>query len=208
VNKTIDIQGALKFGWETLRNNFGFFLQTLVVLVVAAAIPAWLIGLVTAKAGTLLVLPLQLLNLVWQSLLGMGVLTVCLKFEDGKTPTLSDLWSSLDRALDYIVVKFVVGVIVMIGLILLIVPGLIWGLQFYLATYLVVDRRASVVDALKGSSAITRGAKWNLAGFAGAMFLLNLVGLLCLGVGVLITLPITMLASVHVYRKLLAATEL
>jgi uncharacterized membrane protein len=63
------------------------------------------------------------------------------------------------------------------------------------------------INALKGSSALTRGVKWDLGVFASVLLLVNFIGIVCFGVGLIITIPITMLASVFVYRKLLAQTE-
>jgi len=97
--------------------------------------------------------------------------------------------------------------IVAVGLILLIVPGMIWMMQFYMAGYLVIDKGFTPINALKASSTITRGAKWDLGLFTTVIALLNLAGIIVLGVGLLITLPITILASVYIYRQLLKQTE-
>jgi len=207
MNKSIDIKASLQFGWDTLRANVSFFLKLLVALIVLAMIPAMIIGKIATAAGLYIGIPLQFLNLAWQSILGMGVLSICLKLYDQKPVEISDLWSCIPKILDYIIVKFAYSLIVGIGLVLLIIPGLIWAMQFYLASYLVVDRGTGAIAALKGSSAITRGAKWDLGVFASVLLGVNIIGILCLGIGLMITLPVTMLASVFVYRKLLTQTE-
>lgn len=207
MKKTIDIKASLQFGWDTLTANASFFLKVLVALIVLAIIPGMIIGKIATAMGVYLGIPLQFLNLVWQSILGMGVLTICLKLYDHKPVEIADLWSCVPKTVDYIVVKFLFSVIVGIGFVLLIVPGLIWSMQFYLASYLVVDRGTGAIAALKGSSVITNGAKWDLGVFASVVLGINIVGILCLGVGLMITLPMTMLASVFIYRKLLAETE-
>jgi uncharacterized membrane protein len=207
MKKSVAIKEALQFGWDTLKANFSFFIKVLVVLIVLSAVPALLLQKIAAALGGWLAIPLQFLNLVWQSVLGMGILKICLNLYDKKPVEIADLWSCLPRTLDYVVAKILFTLIVGIGLILLVVPGLIWVIQFYLATYLVVDRGSGAITALKQSSAITRGAKWDLGLFAGVVLLVNIVGLVCLGVGLLITLPVTMLANVYIYRSLLSQSE-
>jgi uncharacterized membrane protein len=205
--KTFSMSDALQFGWNTLRDNIAFFLKLLIALALVAIVPAMIITKLAAMLGPLGLI-IHFLNLVWQSILGMGVLKIMLKLYDHAPVSVSDLWSTLPLVLDYIVVKFLFGVIVTVGIILLIIPGMIWGVQFYLASYLVIDKGLSPVPALKASSAITYGAKWDLGVFASVVAAVNLLGLICAGVGLIITLPITMLASVYVYRKLLEQTTL
>jgi uncharacterized membrane protein len=55
---------------------------------------------------------------------------------------------------------------------------------------------------LKESWRITNGNKWQLFLFGLVLIGLNLVGLLALVVGLLVTAPITWLAATHAYRTL------
>ena len=206
-DKKVAISDALKFGWTTLQANAVFFLKLLALLIAISIIPAMLLGKVITMAGMWLGVPLQFLMLAWQMILAMGLIKICLKFIDGQTPELSDLWSAANQVLNYAAVKFLFTLIVAVGLILLIVPGLIWMMQFYLAGYLVIDKGFTPIKALKASSTITHGAKWDLGLFTTVIALVNVAGIIVLGVGLLITLPITLLASVYIYRQLLQQTE-
>lgn len=49
---------------------------------------------------------------------------------------------------------------------------------------------------------MTEGVKWKLLGFCIVMGLINIVGLVALVVGVLVSFPVTNLAYLHIYRKL------
>jgi uncharacterized membrane protein len=201
--KDVPITEAIQFGWNTLRENFVFFLKLMLLLIAIGMLPAFLVQQLIVAVGPALGFPLQFLLFVWQLILSMGLLKICLKLYDHEAVQLSDLWSCISHALDYLVANFLYTVIFLAGLALLIVPGLIWGVQFLFSGYLVVDKGARVMQALKGSSLITRGAKWGLAAFVLVIIAMNLVGLLFLGVGIFITLPISALAGVYAYRKLL-----
>src|SRR3989344_2583409 len=126
MQKSIDIKEALQFGWTTLRNQFTFFLKVLAVLIVISILPAIAVNKVSAAAGPILGIPLQFLNLAWQAILGMGVVKICLKLHDRRTVEIPDLWSCAARTLDYVIVKVLFALIVILGLLLLVVPGCVW----------------------------------------------------------------------------------
>ena len=52
------------------------------------------------------------------------------------------------------------------------------------------------------SHRLTRGHKWQLFGFVLLLLLINLLGLLALVVGLLVSIPVSTLAFVHAYRVL------
>jgi uncharacterized membrane protein len=174
---------------------------------IISIVPAVLIGKIATATGLYLGIPLQFLNVAWQSIIAMGLLKICLKLYDKQPVDFPDVWSCVPQTLDYVIVKILYGLIFTLGLILFIVPGLIWWAQFYTASFLVVDRGTKALDAFKTSSKITNGAKWDLGVFASVTLLVNLLGALLFGVGLLVSLPVTTLAGVFVYRKLLEQTE-
>ena len=73
--------------------------------------------------------------------------------------------------------------------------------QFY--RYAVIDYPGFRSKAIfKKSGEITKGHFWKLVVFNLVLALMNLVGLLCLGVGLIITIPVSKLASTKVYEIL------
>ncbi len=51
---------------------------------------------------------------------------------------------------------------------------------------------------------MTVGVKWHLLGFLLIVALLNLLGAIVFLVGLLVTVPVTMIAYAHIYQKLQA----
>jgi uncharacterized membrane protein len=69
----------------------------------------------------------------------------------------------------------------------------------------IVDGREIASDtllALRHSSHITSGNRWSVFVFLLAALALNIVGVLLLVVGVLVTSAVTLIADAHVYRQL------
>ncbi|OGG58142.1 hypothetical protein A2853_01340 [Candidatus Kaiserbacteria bacterium RIFCSPHIGHO2_01_FULL_55_17] len=98
--------------------------------------------------------------------------------------------------------KIAVGIVVAVGFILLIVPGIIAALAFIFTPYLIVERKLWPIEAMKESARITKGHRWQLFLLSLALIGLNILGALALFVGLLVSIPVSMLAMVHAYRIL------
>jgi uncharacterized membrane protein len=102
----------------------------------------------------------------------------------------------------YLGASILLALAVTVGFVLLIVPGIILGLMFMFATFVVIERELGPIEAMGESNRITRGHKWQLFGFVLLLVLINLLGLLALVVGLLVSIPVSTLAFVHAYRLL------
>jgi len=100
------------------------------------------------------------------------------------------------------------GLAVLAGLVLLVVPGLIAGAAFSVAAIAALEYRVKTWHSLAVSAELTRGVRIKLWGFMLALVPFNLVGLLLLGVGLLVTVPVSLIAWVAVYRDLERQTKL
>ncbi len=90
-------------------------------------------------------------------------------------------------------------VIVVIGFVLVIVPGIIFACKLAFTPYLVVDRKMEVIEAVQESWRMTNG-------HAGKVFLIGLLaipigiaGLICFGVGIIIAIMWVSLAHASLY---------
>jgi len=93
------------------------------------------------------------------------------------------------------------------GILLLVVFGVILVVMFIFAGLLVIDREVGPIEALKESYRITSGHRWSILGLILVLFLINLLGLLALIVGMLVSIPIALLALTHAYRVLSGSAE-
>jgi uncharacterized membrane protein len=108
---------------------------------------------------------------------------------------------------NYFLASILTGLIVIGGLFLLIVPGIIFGIRLKYACYLIIDKNFKPMEAIKVSWKMTKGNTWNLFFFGILLGLINILGFLCLIVGLFITVPLTMLATTFVYRRLLLQSK-
>ena len=79
-------------------------------------------------------------------------------------------------------------------------------LGFY--KYLIIDKKdITIRQAMRESMLITKGVTWKLFLFTILIGLINLLGLLCFVVGLLVTVPLSAIAYAYVYDKLLRRLE-
>lgn len=135
-------------------------------------------------------------------IVSVGVINIAVKFADRVPVQYSDLWTKAGRIGKYFLASFLYGLMVFIGLIFLIVPGLFLAVRFGLYPYFVVDQGQGPIQALKSSWRTVKGASWRVFGFWLATWLITLLGIIALGFGLLAALPTVWTAAALVYRKL------
>ncbi|MFP4564217.1 MAG: hypothetical protein ACLFRY_13015 [Spirochaetia bacterium] len=93
------------------------------------------------------------------------------------------------------------GLIIVVGFIFLIVPGVIFAVRLVFVPYLIIDRRMGVTEAISTSWRMTKGR-------GGTIFLMGLLaipifigGLLALGVGVVVSMMWTAAAFAVLYHS-------
>lgn len=141
--------------------------------------------------------------------LTLGLVRMGLSIHAGGKPVFSALFAEKwDLVWKYAVASIVTSVIVLVGLVLLIVPGIIAQVMLSLAIFFILEKGSGPIEALKESRRITKGKRWDLFLFLLLAALLNIAGFFVFGVGLLVTIPVTLLAFIHVYKKIDATDDL
>jgi uncharacterized membrane protein len=214
MNTTFSPRATIRAGWELFKSRAWFFIGAYllagVLYMVADSLAASLAPKVAENAPimasfTALGILSMALSYLINVLYSMGTTAFAIKAHDAvATVTFSDFWHPKPFA-QYFITSILVGAVLFAGLILLIVPGIIFGIMFMFATYLVIDKNMAPMDALKESRRMTYGHKWNLFLFGLGLIGINILGFLALIIGLLVSLPVTMLAMAHAYRTLASA---
>jgi uncharacterized membrane protein len=196
----LNIGDAVSYGWSTYWKNVGPFV-VIALVVVAVDLVINLIGRATGSTiGSILV---GFVGFFVALLLALGWLRVALETTKGVKPEVGDLFK-FEGYGPYILASLLFALGFYIGLILCIVPGIIFAVAFGFYGFVVVERGdgVGVVESLKASADLTRGYRWQLFGLGIVLVLINLVGALLCGVGLLFTSGITILAWAYTYRWL------
>ena len=204
--KDFSIDEALRFGWNTMKDNFWFFVGVVVVAGVIVLIPQGIASALEESSRGLSFL-FRVIQWIAEIIIGIGLITISLKFLDGQKPEFKDLFAFQQHFINYLGGAILTALAVVGGFILLIIPGIYWAIKFQFFGYSVVDQGSDPILAMRRSARIAKTVKWKLFGFGLLCFCINILGFICLIVGLFATIPTTMLAYAYVYRKLLGQTE-
>jgi hypothetical protein len=170
-------------------------------------------------------------GIILSLVLSIGYIRFSLNVVDGKKANVADLFSTNPKeilryflasllAVVFIVVVFLIsfvpGFVAMqllqleeIGILLFLVgilPAIYFSLSIVLFSYYIVDQGLNPIDSLKKSMTAMKGNKLYYFFFVIVLGLINLLGVLALFIGLLITMPLAWIATAHAYRKLSATT--
>jgi len=207
--KDFSIGDAVRFGWDTMKNNISFFILMIIILWLVAAIPSGLSSFsyrMSLGAAAIYGLIFGIISFVVGMFVNMAQIKVGLRFSKGETADFPDLFNEYPRFWDFLLGSILYGLIVLGGLILLIIPGIYWGIKYYFYGYLIIDQGMGPVDAIKKSGELTDGVKWNFLVLWLALFGIYILGFLACCVGVIFAIPVIIVAVAYVYRTLLVAT--
>lgn len=200
-DRAFSIEDALRFGWTTTKAN----LKPLLTLGLIGAFLG-LLNQALASPGpgdglrALMLLAVQVIEVA----LTMVWIRVALNLHDGQRFEWPRPSSLLGDFFTFLLVCVLYGLMVGIGLLLLVVPGVIWALKFGFAGFFVVDKKPDPIEAFRESNRLTQGVKGQLLAFALLALGINLLGAIALGVGLFVTVPTTFLAAAYVFRRLQA----
>jgi uncharacterized membrane protein len=134
--------------------------------------------------------------------LGLGLARIGLNIVSEKPVDISMLFGEGRKLGSAILATIIYALVVFVGLLLLVVPGIYLALRLGQYKNAIVDKDLGAIDALKYSAKITQGNVLNLFGFGIVCFLIIIAGALALVVGLIVAIPVTFLASLLAYRWL------
>lgn len=196
-----------KNGWGLLKQVWKNLLKVILVWFLIEILAQASLDFVQEQDSMMLQLLISGVSLILSVILQSGLAAVSLRLAREKTADISDLFAQKQVWVNYFLGMWAYQLIVALGFILFIVPGIYWGLKYSQVLYLIVDKKVGVSEAFSLSGKMTQGILMKLLGFGLLGLLLNLAGLLALGVGVIVTAAITLLAYVLLYEHLLTRVQ-
>ncbi len=199
VHATFNMGEAISYGWRVFNDNVGFFLLLMLVYGICYWGPHF-VATALMEVNPVVGIVAHIADILLTLLMGVGLIKISLDLCDGKDPKISDLFSQIHLLGWYILASILYLLVVVAGYILLIVPGIILGLMFFLYDYLIVDEGLGPIESLSRSAKIMRGRKGELFLFNILLVLINLAGALVCLVGLIATIPSTTVAMAYAYR--------
>jgi uncharacterized membrane protein len=205
--RSFSLVDAIAYGWRAFKRNLGPAL-----LVGAGSLATTLIANELAegaerRGGFALVLVLGLAAQVVQIFWSYVWIRLGLVVHDAHEPRPSAVLCDLKTFVTFCAAALLYTVIVTLGLVLFVIPGLYLAVRYAFVSFLTADRRADVLGAFGESATLSRGVRWKLFFLMVVLFALNLIGAMFFGLGLFITVPVSVFALTMVYRRLVVCVE-
>lgn len=229
---TFSISNVLVYAWKNVRLNFKFLFISVVIYAVISTGFSLLRSMVVGDSPNpssfqvFLDIVLTSVEVTISLIFAIGFVRIALSFLDGKKPQYVDLWDNWGRKVWHLFLSLLIYlVMVFVGLVVLIVPGIYLALKFHYFPYFIVDKNMGPIEALKASGKLTRGNMWKLFAlglvFVGISILLlviflpllyasvefgpiiiSLIGFTFVVIGNFLSSAVVLLVQGTVYRKL------
>jgi hypothetical protein len=194
-----------EIGWRLFKAHVGVFVVSMILLFLSGIVLK--IGLLILHRAVFTVWLIVLLAwlLVFSGMI-VGMHVMALKNVDGRIPKISDLFASLALGPAYLLALTIYCAAVGLGFALLIVPGIYLAIRYCLFAQIITDRSAGALVALRDAAVLARGNWSQLGALFLIAFLLNAAGAAILGLGLIVSFPVSLLAIAGFYRSLQPAT--
>ncbi|MDB5224813.1 MAG: hypothetical protein JWO43_435 [Candidatus Adlerbacteria bacterium] len=198
---TFSIREIIRRSWATLMHHKTLSAQLVGTLLVLQILQ-WVLAVAQGMKTTWFYLLLNILLNIVAVVIGIGFNAIFLKLAKGEPAGYRDIVQPLRTIVRYLAVSLVVAVGVLIGFALLIVPGVYLLLRYLFAPYMALDTDSDALTIISRSAKLTRGIKGKLALLLLVLVVINILGFLALGVGLLVTIPLSALVMMHTYLSL------
>ena len=173
--------------------------------------PHWGLGVLVAFVYILIVgIPSNifpdgegLVSLLLAGPLAVGFAYFSFSIIRGETPHFFQLFKGFDFFGKSFLANLCYTILVFVGIILLIIPGIVVGIALSMTFYIMADQpELSFSECLNESWNLTSGYRFKLLGLTLRFIPWYLLGVLCLGVGVLLVIPWHFVTTARFYEEL------
>ena len=167
-------------GWQMVKADLGnYVLMTLVFMALSSVVP-----------------------LIIQGPLMVGFHIYCMKRIQNRPAEFADLFKGFNFFVPALVASLLIGLFTFAGTLLCIIPGLVVAAMYKFTYLFIVDKRMDFWPAMQASHAVVKNDYFGFTMFLLLMVLVNLLGMLCCIVGILVTAPITFAAITVAYKEI------
>jgi hypothetical protein len=193
--KPLDVFGCYERAWELLKSDFW--------LIVGTTFVCWICLMVTSMITSIV----PGLNIIAGVILGPvfygGIYYFILKKIRGQHAELGDGFSGFTLAFGALALSgLVITLMVLLGCVLLILPGIYLAVAYTFTYMLAIDQRMSFWTAMEVSRRVITSQWWRIFGLLLLGVPVALAGLLALLIGIFVAMPLIFAATCYAYDDL------
>ncbi len=168
---TLSVENLMQVGFNIFRRSPGIFILYGMVTLVVISNPV---------SGLLLAAPVV-----------TGYYIVARKIDHGRTVELPDFFRSFDKFIPLLILHLLMTLVITLGLILLVIPGIYFAVSYVFAHFFVWFYDVEPSEAIRLSRKTVGGNFGQVLLLCLILAGINLLGAMAFGVGLLLTIPIS-----------------
>lgn len=189
-NAVLDIGSCVSRGWALVRDNPG--------LLIGATVLSWLV-----MFGIAMIPIIGLVGIFVNPVLAGGLFLVVLRRIRGESPGVGDVFNAFNIAfLQLGLAGLVSTLLIAVGLVLCLLPGIYLAVGYAFTLPLVIDKRVDFWAAMEVSRRVVHRQWWTMFGLAIVVVLMACLGVLACLVGLLVAGPVGIAAVMYAYEDL------
>ncbi|MEE2730895.1 MAG: hypothetical protein VYA55_08735 [Pseudomonadota bacterium] len=217
-NYSVELSDILSESWQKTKGSKRYILGAgilmyviaFVVIAVVTAISMFVMGTDPESPGPMAILIQVVLQILFMALIlpfSAGIFVMCLKQVQGVQPEFGDLFSCFNKTGKLLGCMILMYIMIFIGYLLFIIPGIYLNFAYILAIPLIVDRDMGPWEALETSrKAITK--HWlSVFLFFIVLTIIMMVSMLPLFIGLIWSVPLMAIAMAVLYREVFGITS-
>ena len=230
MTEAVPSNDALKFGWGAMKKHVSFFIIVLILGFLVYLVPDYYIQKVKKEAPLMAGL-VGLAAWVLQTIVSLGYARISLRICDEEKPEVGDLLAAYPLFFKFLIASLLYSGLCFLAFIPMMISSLMGyylkdavnplvavfavaglgltlflfayiGATFWFYIFIIVDKQAGPLDALKQSAAMTQGKRRKIFLFLLALLGVNILGCLAFIAGLFASIPTTMIASAYLYKKM------
>ena len=184
---TVKIDQYFSRGWEIFNQYPGGFIGYLILTSVISIIAYILPAPFGNRGGD----TVGIVNFVLNPIFSAGFYIVALQIAKNRPKDFSDFFRGFNQFIQIFLEHLVGFILVGIGFAFFIIPGIYLAVAYGFSTIFVIEKKLSFWSALEASRKLITKKWFSFLGFFLQLVLLNLGGLLLVGIGLFVTIPLS-----------------
>jgi uncharacterized membrane protein len=189
-NPPPDVGSCLRYGWALYQRD------------------PWLLSLATVLAALINFLAswVPFASMLTYMPLLAGLYLMVVRIDDGRPTTIGNLFDGFQYFfLPLVVASVLTSLLITLGIILLVLPGIYLALAYGFVALMIVDRKLDFWPAMEASRKLITAHFWQYLLLALLLGVVLIVSCIPFGLGLPIAVPVCLAAHYHFYRALVPA---
>jgi uncharacterized membrane protein len=168
----------MREGWELVKQDMGNYVLITLIFFLVSSVP------------------------LIQGALIAGFHIFTMKKLMGRRAEIGDLFKGFNFFIPTLVAALLIGLFTFFGTILCIIPGLVVAAVYKFTYLFIVDKRMDFWPAMEASHAVVKNDYFGFTMFLLLIILVDLLGVLCCVVGILVAMPVGLAAITVAYKEI------